>query len=52
MLFEEKNVKSRKEVIRVANEIIKTIRATGKEYTIVWGEKDSIKYIKEWKAKK
>ena len=52
MLFEEKDVKSRKEVIQVANDIIRKIRETGEEYTIVWGKKDNIKYIKEWNAKK
>ena len=52
MLFEEEDVKTRKEVIRVANKIIRELRETGEEYTIVWGTKDSIEYIKQWKNKK
>ena len=51
-LYREYNVKTRNEIIRAANEMIKKVRETGREYTIVFGEKDSIKYIKSWENRK
>ena len=51
-LYEEHIVGSRNEVIRLANKIIEEIRKTGKKYTIVWGDVDSIEFMKQWKKKK
>lgn len=53
MNYEEYKVKTRNEVIRVANEIIKHLMANPSAVvTIVWGNEKDIKFMQDWKQTK
>ena len=51
MEYSEEDVKTRNDVVKVANEIITYLQQhKGEIITIVWGKKDSINFLKTWKS--
>ena len=53
MEYHEKDAKNRNEVVRIANEIITYLKENRDEtVTIVWGTKDSIKFVKDLASRK
>ena len=51
MEYSEEDVKTRNDVVKVANDIITYLQQhKGEIITIVWGEKDSMNFLKTWKS--
>ena len=51
MEYKERLISNRKELVDVANEILKDIKSM-KNITIVWGTQDTIEFLKKWKQTK